>query len=489
MLLLLVPLLPVLLQGGIDQSGHIATLSTSPSQIPASQYQSTKIASCQSSNTECSADINNKPSTYCFNSSSSTTNTASCRPQPHLTMASFNVRSINNKSATISDLISDYHLDVLALQETWHENTDSLSLRFAVPSGYNVVEAARNGKTDINEMKMNSVGGGVAIIYREQYKCHKVVSLPSVKSFEFVCCRLTTPARYEFTVLSIYRPGSHAVTNEFFNDFTVLMEALATFTCPILILGDINIHLERPDDTHTVEMVELLESFDMNQFVTENTHKYGGRLDVIIARRDEVISHIEVVETGVSDHLMLVCRHPIPISTDFIPSDSEGRKWNEFSLDAFRNDLMENILCCADVDWSKSVSIDDLFQIYNDELLKLIDKHAPRYTRKRKSRILSPWFDDDCRIYKRSVRRLERKYRKSRLQTDRLAWVLKLKEKAAFFQHKECAYWSGRIKENASQPKRLWQDLDVLMRRVDDVAPAVSPNECSKWAQEFSDFF
>jgi len=418
--------------------------------------------------------------------STKSTNTASCLSD--LTMASFNVRSINNKSAAISDLISEYHLDVLALQETWHENTDSLSLRCAVPPGYCVVDAARNGKTDNAEMRMNSAGGGVAIIYREQYKCHKVVSLPSVKSFEFVCCRLTTTARYEFTVLSIYRPGSHAVTNEFINDFTVLMEALATFTCPIFILGDINIHLERPDDTHTVEMVELLESFDMNQFVTENTHKYGGRLDVIIARRDEVVRDIEVVETGVSDHSMLVCRHPIPIiSTDFAPS--EGRKWNEFSIDAFRNDLVETILCCADDEWLKSVSTDDLFQIYHDELLKLIDKHAPRYTRKRKSRILSPWFDDECRMIKRSARRLERKYRKSGLPTDRLAWVLKLKEKAAFYQHKECAYWSSRIKENASQPKRLWQDLDVLMRRVDDAAPTTSQDDCSKRAQEFSDFF
>ena len=505
-MMLLQVLLPPLLQGGIDQGGLSATLSMSQSQTTLTyRYHSAKITSDgtdisesieqngfiavdsqqPSISPECRADINNRKST----SNTSSANTASCRSQSQLTMASFNVRSINNKSASISDLISEYHLDILSLQETWHESTDSLSLRCAVPPGYNVVEAARNGKTGINEMRMHSTaGGGVAIIYREQYKCHKVVSLPSVKSFEFVCCRITTTARYEFTVLSIYRPGSHAVTNEFFNDFTVLMEALATFTCPIFILGDINIHLERPDDTHTVEMVELLESFDMNQFVTVNTHKYGGRLDVIIARRDEVIKDIEVVETGVSDHTMLVCRHPIhTISTDFVPS--EGRKWNEFSLDAFRNDLVETILCSAEDEWLKSVSTDDLFQIYNDELLKLIDKHAPRYTRKRKSRILSPWFDDECRMFKRSARRLERKYRKSRLQSDRLAWVLKLKEKAAFYQHKECAYWSGRIKANASQPKRLWQDLDVLMRRVDDVAPTTSQDECRKRAQEFSDFF
>jgi len=239
-----------------------------------------------------------------------------------LTMASFNVRSINNKSASISDLISEYHLDVLALQETWHENTDSLSLRSAVPPGYCVVDAARNNDhNDNSDVRMHSsAGGGVAIIYREAYKCHKVVTLPSVNAFEYVCCRLTTTTRYDVIILSIYRPGSHAITNEFFNDFTVLLESLATFRCPIFILGDINIHLELSDETHTVELIELLESFDMKQNVVEHTHKYGGLLDVIIARSDEVVNDIKVVETGISDHSMLVCQHKIPInnSPDYI---------------------------------------------------------------------------------------------------------------------------------------------------------------------------
>ena len=34
-------------------------------------------------------------------------------------------------------------LDVLALQETWHESVESVSLRRAVPEGYTFTEAAR----------------------------------------------------------------------------------------------------------------------------------------------------------------------------------------------------------------------------------------------------------------------------------------------------------------------------------------------------------
>ena len=121
--------------------------------------------------------------------------------QTGLILASLNVRSINSKSASITDLLSEMNVDVFALQETWHENSDSLSLHRAVPPGYNVVDAARPNSSD--RLNMSSIpGGGVAIIYRSDLKCHKVNTLPSVKSFEYVCCRLTTSKRNDITAVS-----------------------------------------------------------------------------------------------------------------------------------------------------------------------------------------------------------------------------------------------------------------------------------------------
>jgi len=403
-----------------------------------------------------------------------------------LLLGSLNVRSLNNKSASVTDLLSEMHLDVFALQETWHENSNSLSLNRAVPPGYNVVDAARPSSCDRVGMATIS-GGGVAIIYRSDLKCHKVTTLPSVRSFEYVCCRLTTSQRNELTVLSMYRPGSHAVTNEFFTEFCKLLEALATFRCPVVILGDINIHLQRPDDAHSVELTELLESFDMSQHVKQTTHKSGGLLDVIIGRNNDIISDVEIHEVGISDHHLLTLKVDVQI-TPVECSPSVGRKWHQFSLDAFRQDLSNSIICNDNCDWMKSLSIDQLFDIYDNELRSLIDLHAPHYVRKRKKRALTPWFDDACRNFKRTVRRLERKYRKSRSPSDRTAWVLKLKEQAIYYRQKECLYWSNRITNNASNPKRLWQDIEVLMRH-DDENPIVSQTESTMRAEDFSNFF
>ena len=244
--------------------------------------------------------------------------------------------------------------------------------------------------------------------------------------------------------------------------------------------------MERKSLKNTIEFEELLSSFDMCQNVSESTHKAGGWLDVIVTRNSEKLADICVTETGISDHSLVTCRIPVDIAgSQSFPV--EGRKWSKFSLDGFANDLAQSILC-DDIKWTKSVSVDELFATYNNVLTDLIDKHAPRYMRKRKHRILSPWFDDECRQMKRSVRRLERRYRKSNCSSDRLDWVKKLQESASLYRNKECHYWSSRINANASDPRRLWKDLDDLMRKQDEL-PVLTPSEASQRAEEFKNFF
>ena len=237
---------------------------------------------------------------------------------------------------------------------------------------------------------------------------------------------------------------------------------------------------------NTINFDDLLSSFDMCQNVSEPTHIAGGWLDVIITRNSEKRADICVTETGFSDHFLVSCRLLLDVaSSQNFPV--EGRKWTNFSLVSFGTDLAQSILC-GDINWTKSSSVDELFAIYNNVLTNLIDKHAPRYTRKRKHRILSPWFDDECRQMKRSVRRLERRYRKSKCAPDRLDWIKKLQESASLYRNKESQYWSSRISANASDPRRLWRDLDELMRKQDE-APVLTPSEASQRAEEFKNFF
>ena len=79
-------------------------------------------------------------------------------------------------------------------------------------------------------------------------------------------------------LLSVYRPGSSAVTASFLSELGDLLDRFSTFVEPLVLAGDINIRLERSTDPHAVEFRELLDSYGLTQHVQDVTHDEGGIL-------------------------------------------------------------------------------------------------------------------------------------------------------------------------------------------------------------------
>ena len=62
-----------------------------------------------------------------------------------------------------------------------------------------------------------------------------------------------------------------------------------------------------------------------------------------------------------------------------------------------------------------------------------------------------------------------------------------MKEQRAFFRLKEQSYWLNRISSNAASSWKLWNDLDILMRKSDD--DSTPSNDDARLAYNFSAFF
>ena len=73
--------------------------------------------------------------------------------------------------------------------------------------------------------------------------------------------------------------------------------------------------------------------------------------------------------------------HAVPAHLD--PVSAEGRRLKNFSLDNFCDDLVNSRLC-NDLEWMTSVTVDELFEYYQQDMTTLLYRHAPRYVRKRK---------------------------------------------------------------------------------------------------------
>ena len=191
-----------------------------------------------------------------------------------------NVRSSNNNTDSILSMRRDNHLDILLLCETWHD-PDSVFIRRLRADGMRVVERARpriNNDTRTNH-------GGVVIAAVNGVRLQAVNVGKPCTTFEFVCGRITS-RDVSCVVLLVYRPGSAALCNTFFEELSRILDYVATLDVQIVVAGDFNIHLERPDEPHSRRFIDLLSTYGLQSRVSAPTHDHGGWLDVVATRVD-----------------------------------------------------------------------------------------------------------------------------------------------------------------------------------------------------------
>jgi len=70
-------------------------------------------------------------------------------------------------------------------------------------------------------------------------------------TFELVGARVVS-RRFTGIIITLYRPGSAAVLQSFFNELTAVLDRVAIYQEPVYVVGDYNIRLDRPDDPRTL---------------------------------------------------------------------------------------------------------------------------------------------------------------------------------------------------------------------------------------------
>ena len=250
---------------------------------------------------------------------------------------------------------------------------------------------------------------------------------------------------------------------EFFPEFIVLLEEFATFNSQLVLTGDLNIHLESPSLPATARFLDILSQFGLSQHVAEPTHTLGGWLDAVITRDDCLIPDLRVEPPSFSDHGLLLFTVPY-LSSQPVCALRLSRGWKRLDRQAFCDGLRNSPLC-GDLSLLADLSTDALFSLYETSMLPLIDSLLPLCQHRTYSRPLQPWLDYQCRSLRRNVRRLERRFRRTRDPVDRLNWMDHLRNMQREFRDRETTYWESLIEREKGNSRRLWAALsDVLGR-------------------------
>jgi len=209
----------------------------------------------------------------------------SCRLSSPTKVGLFNARSVasSGKSQSISTWVSELKLTAAGQVETWHDGPDTPALVACAPPGYVCAERSRSrpdDKVDTNTMSTNH--GGVSFTATG---CTRESSTPhSTRHLNTAVFLHGSGLKSLFVV--ICRSGSAAAPSSFFDEFADLLDHVTSYSS-VVIMGDVNLHLESPTDAGAVKFSSLLA---MSNLVHQSpTHTAGHQLDVVVVRSDRPI--------------------------------------------------------------------------------------------------------------------------------------------------------------------------------------------------------
>ncbi len=144
----------------------------------------------------------------------------------------------------------------------------------------------------------------------------------------------------------------------FLDDLVDVLDRVATLNAPVLLVGDVNIRLDRPTESDAKQFNEVLAAYSLANRVMAPTHNRGGLLDVVVARVDlSPPPSVAVLDVCLSDHLLLQWSlplvQPLPVYTS-----TTSRPWSRLDVDAFCTRLQSSPLCRPDV-WRR-LDLDEL---------------------------------------------------------------------------------------------------------------------------------
>ena len=182
----------------------------------------------------------------------------------NIRLATSSIRSIREKTASVTDLMISKTIDILAVTETLLRPHDTDAC---------IAEISRPGYTFHH--RPFGRGGGVGFLISKLFNVNLYTS-PEYTTFESICLNISNSCFCGFFIC-IYRPPGHPAN--FFEEFKDLLGNVATMQTEFYIVGDCNLHLDTPF-AKTTTFNDILASFDTKQHINFPTHIHGHWLDI-----------------------------------------------------------------------------------------------------------------------------------------------------------------------------------------------------------------
>ncbi len=150
------------------------------------------------------------------------------------------------------------------------------------------------------------------------------------------------------------------------------------------------------------------------------THCRNHTLDLILSH-GIYVNGVEVMEQSdeISDHYLVLCKLQIVKAVNSTPSYKYGRTITSTTKDCFVSNLTD---LSQFLSISNSAEKLDVTETMDSLFSSTLDTVSPLCLRKIKEKSPTLWYNEHTRALKRAARKMERSWRKPKLEVIRIAW-------------------------------------------------------------------
>ncbi len=222
----------------------------------------------------------------------------------------------------------------------------------------------------------------MAIVHKGNLNIQLCPSEQVYQTFEHLEC-LVKLDNTHIRFITIYRPppsrANGLTVSSFFTEWSLFLEQHSTLPGNLVITGDINLHLDKPDNTDTLRFMNLINTSGILQHVKQATHRRGHILDVVLSDQSEcVVQDVSVTDPGVCDNNGQLAGDHLAVTFTINAArpalqtkQVSYRKLKSIDVDTFRADLAS-----IQAVTTSGSDLDDLVIAY-EGLCGIVDKYAP----------------------------------------------------------------------------------------------------------------
>uniref|UniRef100_A0A3Q1J4G7 Reverse transcriptase domain-containing protein n=2 Tax=Anabas testudineus TaxID=64144 RepID=A0A3Q1J4G7_ANATE len=231
--------------------------------------------------------------------------------------------------------------------------------------------------------------------------------------------------------------------------------------------------------------MSILDSLGVDQCVVGPTHKAGHTLDLIISFGLSIRNLLTLpMSEVISDHYLVsttVCHINNVYSA---PRYRIKRTFTSTTAQSFINNLPELSTLIGSP--SDTTELDQATEYLESSFRYTLDNVAPVKRKVIKDKKLAPWYNDDTHVLKQTTRKLERKWRQTKLLVFQIAWMESILNYKKALSAARSSYLSTLIENNKNNPRFLFNTVAKLTRKK-TTADISATTLCS--SEDFMNFF